>query len=328
MPTNIPKPPYEPEFAAFLDILPGPKDFPPELIPALREAQNAAATLESTLAGESFTHEERSVPGPHGPVTLSIFRPTGVAPALTGSPAIYYSHSGGMICGNRFTGFKEVLQWGKAAGALCITVEYRLAPEHAFPVPLDDCYAGLTWIGENLAELGIDPDFLMLAGQSAGGNLAAAMTVLARDRNGPKICAQLLDSPMIDDRMETNSSRQFVGEGSWSRGSNVTAWTSYLGASSGKSDVSPLAAPSRITNAAGLPPAFICAGSAELFRDESIAYAQKLWAAGVQVELHIWQGGFHMFDYLVPDHPVSKASIETRVAWATRSLRKQAQAKL
>ncbi|KAF7552182.1 hypothetical protein G7Z17_g4500 [Cylindrodendrum hubeiense] len=328
MPANIPKPPYEPEFAAFLDVLQFPKDIPPELIPALRDAQNAAATLESTLAGESFTHEERSVPGPHGPVILSIFRPTGVASSRSRSPGIYYSHSGGMICGNRFTGFKEVLRWGKEVGAVCITVEYRLSPEHAFPVPLDDCYAGLTWIGEHLAELGIDPDYLMLAGQSAGGGLATAMTVLARDRNGPKICAQLLDSPMLDDRMETNSSLQFVGEGSWSRGSNVTAWTAYLGASAGKSDVSPLAAPARIIDAAGLPPAFINAGSAELFRDESIAYAQKLWAAGVQVELHIWQGGFHLFDFLVPDHPGSQASIETRAAWVRRALAKPVEAKL
>ncbi|KPM35697.1 hypothetical protein AK830_g10881 [Neonectria ditissima] len=324
----IPKPPYEPEFAAFLEALPGPKDFPPELIPALRDAQNAAATLKSTLAGEPFTHEERSVPGPHGPVALSICRPTDAAPSRSGSPAIFYAHSGGMICGNRFTGFKSVLRWGREVGAVCITVEYRLSPEHPFPAPLDDCYAGLTWVGEHLAELGIDPKYLMLAGQSAGGNLAAAMAMLARDRNGPSICAQLLDSPMLDDRMETNSSHQFVGEGSWSRGSNVTAWTAYLGSSAGTPDVSPLAAPSRATSMAGLPPAFICAGSAELFRDESIEYAQKLWAAGVQVDLHIWQGGFHLFDMLVPDHPGSKGSIETRAAWVRRVLTKPIEGKL
>ncbi|KAH7144511.1 Alpha/Beta hydrolase protein [Dactylonectria estremocensis] len=328
MPADIPKPPYEPEFAAFLDALPPPKDFTPELIPVLRDVQNSVSTLETTLAGEAYTHEERSVPGPHGPVALSIFRPIGIAPLPSGRPGIYYSHSGGMICGNRFTGFKEVLQWGKDVGAVCITAEYRLSPEHPFPVPLDDCYAGLMWIGEHLAELGIDPEYLMLAGQSAGGNIVAAMTVMARDRDGPKIRAQLLDSPMLDDRMETNSSKQFVGEGSWSRGSNVTAWTAYLGDSAGKPDVTALAAPSRITNAANLPPAFICAGSAELFRDESIAYAQKLWAAGVQVDLHIWQGGFHLFDYMVPDHPSSKGSIGTRAAWARRMLAKPVQSKL
>ncbi|KAH6893458.1 Alpha/Beta hydrolase protein [Thelonectria olida] len=328
MPADIPKPPYEPEFAAYLDALAGPKDILPDGIPMLREALNAASTLQTTLAGEPFTHEERSVPGPHGPVTLSIFYPASSPTPRSGSPAIYYTHSGGMISANRFMGFKDVLSWGKAVGAVCITVEYRLSPEHPFPVPLDDCYAGLTWVWRHVAELGIDAKRLMLAGQSAGGNLATAMTLMARDRNGPRICAQILDSPMLDDRMETSSAQQYVGEGIWSRGSNETAWTAYLGSSAGEDGVSPLAAPSRATDLSRLPPAFICAGSAELFRDESVEYAQKLWAAGVQVELHIWPGGFHLFDMLIPEHPGSKASIKARAAWVRKMLGKPLEGKL
>ncbi|KAM5353871.1 hypothetical protein ACJ41O_000521 [Fusarium nematophilum] len=318
---NIPKPPYEPGLTAFLTAFQSPPAFLPEHIPSLREAQNAASTLESTLANEPFTHEERSIPGPNGPVTLSIFRPVSIARSRSGTPCIYYAHSGGMICGNRFTGFKDVLRWGRETDAVCITVEYRLSPEHPYPAPLEDCYAGLVWVSENLGELGVDPERLVVAGQSAGGNIATVLTMLARDRNGPKICAQLLDGPMLDDRMETNSSHQYVGEGSWSRGSNETAWDAYLGSSRGKPDVSPYAAPARATDVSGLPPAFICAGSAEVFRDESVAYAQKLWAAGVQAELHIWPGGYHLFDMLVPNHPVSRGSIEARAAWVRRLFR-------
>ncbi|KAF4997762.1 hypothetical protein FDECE_11984 [Fusarium decemcellulare] len=325
---KIPKPPYEPGFAAFLAALPTPSDILPEHIPGVRTAQDEAATLKTTLANEPFTHEERAVPGPNRPVTLSIFRPISSTHRRSGRPAIYYTHSGGMICGNRFTGFKDVLRWGRETDAVCITVEYRLSPEHPYPVPLEDCYAGLVWVSEHAEELGINPKQLIAAGQSAGGNIATAMAMLARDRKGPKICAQLLDSPMLDDRMDTNSSHQFVHEGSWSRVSNETAWDAYLGSSRGKSDVSPYAAPSRATDVSGLPPAFISAGSSEVFRDECVAYAQKLWAAGVQAELHVWPGGFHLYDMLVPDDPVSRGSIEARAAWVRRILREPVKGKL
>ena len=328
MPANIPKPPYDPELATVLAAIAAPPDFLPEHIPILRDAQNAAETLDITLANEPFTHEERTVSVPNGSIALSIFRPTGVASSRAGQPGIIYMHSGGMICGNRFTGMKGVLQWGRETGAVCITIEYRLAPEHPYPAPLEDCYAGLKWVSDHSGELGINPKFLMVAGQSAGGNLATAVALLARDRNGPKICAQLLDSPMLDDRMETNSSYQFVREGSWSRGSSETAWNAYLGSSAGKSDVSVYASPARASDVSNLPPAFICAGSAELFRDESVEYAQKLWAAGVQCELHVWPGAWHCFDMIVPDHPVSRVSIETRAAWVRRTLKMPLEGKL
>ena len=329
MPADIPKVPYDPEFATVLAAIPSPPDFSAEHIPLLRDGQNAVATAELVLANEPFTHEERSIPGPDGPITISIFRPTGVASSRGGQPGIYYLHSGGVICGNRFTGMKGVLQWGRETGAVCITVEYRLAPEHPFPAPLEDCYAGLKWVSDHAGELGINPKYLMVAGQSAGGNLAASLTMLCRDRNGPKLCAQVMDSPMLDDRMKTNSSHQYISEGSWSRGSNGMAWDAYLGDSvRGTSKVSHYAAAARAEDVSNLPPAFICAGAAEIFRDESVAYAQKLWAAGVQAELHVWPGGWHLFDMLVPDHPVSKGSIEARAAFVRRVLKMPMEGKL
>lgn len=322
MTATIPKVPYDPELATVLAAIPSPPNFLAEHIPSLRDAQNAAASAELVLANEPFTHEERTIPVTDGQITLSIFRPTNSASSRSGHPGIYYMHSGGVICGNRFTGVKGVLQWGRETGAVVVSVEYRLAPEHPFPTPLEDSYAGLKWVSAHAKELGINPDYLMVAGQSAGGGFAAAVSILSRDRNGPKLRAQLLDCPMLDDRGVTNSSHQYINEGTWSRGSNETAWDAYLGPNvRGTNKVSHLAAPARAEDLSNLPQAFICVGSAEIFRDESVAYAQKLWAAGIQTELHVWPGGWHCFDMMVPENTVSKASIEARAAWVRNVLK-------
>jgi acetyl esterase/lipase len=329
------KPPYEAEMAAFLDVYPAPKDITREFIPLMRQAPPTTVTAEDVIAGEPYTHEERQINGHGGPVTLSIFRPvqTGQAsPAITAAaklPAMYYTHGGGFLCGTRFTGTKDVLQLAKAAGAILVSVEYRLTPEHPYPSAIDDCWAGLKYVGSHAAELGIDADRLMITGSSAGGNLAAALALIARDNNGPKLVGQLLDCPMIDDRNTTPSSKQFVEEGTWSRGSNILAWNLYLGLSAGKNDVSAYAAPARCTDLSNLPPTFIGVGSTEVFRDECVSYASELWKAGVQCELHVWPGGFHVFDGLMPEHPMSIASNEAKTKWAVKMLaRKVQQSKL
>lgn len=313
---DVPKPPFDPELAP---ALPPPGDITPEAIEPLRKVQNELGTLEIALAGEPFTHQERTVPSPGGPVTLSIFTPKddGYPPGKP-RPAIYHMHSGGTICGNRFTFVKEPLHWAKVAGAICISVEYRLAPENPYPAALDDCWAGVKWVAAHASELGIDPERLLVTGQSAGANLAAAVAILARDSKGPKLCGQLLDCGMFDDRMTTPSINQFVSEGTWTRGSNVTAWNAILAGKAGRDDVSHLAAVSRATDLAGLPPAFVSVGSAEGFRDEDVDFAKKLWVAGVQTELHVWPGAYHCFDSIVPDAAVSKASIAAKTAWVRK----------
>src|SRR5262249_55307061 len=149
--------------------------------------------------GGKIVVTDRVIPGPAGApdVTVSIFRREGAAgPA----PGIFHTHGGGMILGDRFTGVDPLLDWVEQLGVVVVSVEYRLAPEHPHPAPVEDCYAGLVWTAKNAAELGIDPRRLVVAGGSAGGGLAAALALMARDRKGPSLAAQLLIYPMLDDR--------------------------------------------------------------------------------------------------------------------------------
>lgn len=143
---------------------------------------------------------------------------------------------------------------------------------------------------------------------------------MARDRQGPALIGQVLMYPMLDDRDRTVSSAQFEGVGVWDRGSNAMGWTALLGERRGTDDVSVYAAPARASDLAGLPPAFIDCGSAEVFRDEDVAYATALWHAGVQAELHIWPGGFHGFDLTAPHTALAHAMTATRNAWVARTL--------
>ncbi|MCK9898003.1 alpha/beta hydrolase fold domain-containing protein, partial [Frankia sp. AgB32] len=218
------------------------------------------------------------------------------------------------------TGVHEPLDWAAELGLVVVAPDYRLAPEHPHPAPIDDCHAGLVWTAGRLAELGVTSGKLIVVGSSAGGGLAAARALMARDRGGPALAGQLLIGPMIDDRNDTVSARQMAGLGIWDQTSNATGWTALLGAARGTDDVSPYAAPARAKDLAGLPPAFIDVGSAETFRDEDVAYASAIWAAGGSAELHVWPGAYHGFDQIVPQAAVSRAAREARVNWLRRLL--------
>ena len=187
-------------------------------------------------------------------------------------------------------------------------------------MPVDECYAGLVWTVEHAEELGIDPERLVIGGASAGGGLAAATTLMARDLDGPALAAQLLFCPMLDDRNESVSARQMVGLGIWDRTSNDTGWTALLGDERGGPDVSPYAAPARATDLSGLPPTYLDVGSAETFRDEVVEYASRIWAAGGEAELHVWPGGFHGFELLAPESQLAKAAGVPRSHWLRRVL--------
>jgi len=312
----LPKVPYDPELADFLSQMP-PSTLTRESIPMVRKYMDATYTVDAVIAANEVTHEEKTITGPNGDIILSIFRPKNSSSG-THKPGIYHIHGGGMISGNRFLGLAETgLDMVQELDAVLVSVEYRLAPDDSDPAPIEDCYAGLLWVANNFEELGIDPSKLIIAGASAGGGLAAGTALLARDRKGPKLLAQCLKYPMLDDRNETMSSKQFT-EGSWSRPTNVMAWDCYLGGRSGGTDVSIYAAPARATDLSGLPPAFIEVGSAEVFRDECVAYASRLWASGIQAELHVWPGAWHGFDLLFPTAAISKEAKSARNAWYRR----------
>jgi acetyl esterase/lipase len=319
---TAPPPPFDPELAAALDVLAEqlPSSILPEMITAIRSGLEFLAVPDDDLRrGGAFDVSERTVPGPAGApdISLLICRPAGVSTPLA---AVYHTHGGGMIMGDNRTGVADLLDWAQELQLVVVSVEYRLAPEDPHPAPVEDCYAGLVWTAEHADELGIDPDRIIIAGASAGGGLAAGVALLARDRGGPALAAQALLCPMLDDRNDTPSSRQMAGLGVWDQTSNNTGWSALLGADCGGPGVSKYAAPARETDLSGLPPAFIDVGSAETFRDEDVAYASRIWQAGGVAELHVWPGGFHGFDVMVPQAAVSQAAKAARVGWLRRIL--------
>ncbi|EGZ30574.1 hypothetical protein PHYSODRAFT_553564 [Phytophthora sojae] len=209
-----------------------------------------------------------------------------------------------MIMGNRFTGLEVLVPYLDSFNAIIISPEYRLAPEHPSPIPFEEAYATLKWTGDNLKDLCIDPARLMLAGTSGGGAICAGVTLLARERGGPKVCGQLLVAPMLDDRNESVSACQFDEGGRWSTRSNRFAWSCASG---------------RATDLSGLPSTYLEVGSAEVCRDEVVAYASKLWASRVQAELHVWPGGYHNF---AAHAELSKKALRARRQWVESLLSK------
>ncbi|MVZ99088.1 alpha/beta hydrolase fold domain-containing protein [Actinomadura sp. LD22] len=277
------------------------------------------SAVDELLAARGLVREDRRAPGlgSDPDVTVSVIRKRSHVP---GGPGIYFAHGGGMVTGNRFNGIDRFLDWVELFDAVAVTVEYRRAPEHPDPAPLNDCYAGLIWTAAKAAELGFDPGKLVTAGLSAGGCLIAGAGLLARDRGGPAAAAQVLICPMLDDRNETVSSRQIQGIGVWDRASNAAGWTALLGDRRGTDRVSVYSAPARATDLSGLPPTYIDCGSAEVFRDEAVAFATGIWAAGGSAELHVWAGGFHGFDGFAPDAAISVAARNGRVDFLRRTL--------
>ncbi|MGX5210967.1 alpha/beta hydrolase [Streptomyces violaceus] len=321
--THVP-PPFDPELAGALELI---KDMisPGLTLDEIAEVRQGPgiqllAELDLTMGG-TFEVEDRQVPGPQGEpdISLLICRPT--APASAGArPVIYHVHGGGMVIGNNRVGVDVPLAWAQALDAVVVSVEYRLAPEHPHPAPVEDVYAGLLWTADHAAELGADPERIVIAGASAGGGLCAALALLTRDRKGPQPIGQVLMCPMLDDRNDTPSTYQMAGLGVWDRTANETGWTALLGSRRGGPDVPAYAAPARAEDLTGLPPAFLDVGSAETFRDEVVAYASRIWQAGGVAELHVWPGGFHGFDGFAPQAALSQSARAAHVNWLRRLL--------
>lgn len=278
-----------------------------ELLAPMREAERFAQLpiAMSDEVREGVEVAVRTVAGPAGApdITLTIYKPRGAIELL---PCIYHIHGGGFVGGAAAQ--LEPLHRPAAFELNCIivSVDYRLAPEHLFPAAIEDCYAGLAWTFANAGALGIDPTRVGVMGESAGGGLAAALALLARDRGEYKLAFQHLIYPMLDDRTcVATTPNPVAGEFIWTLHNNTFGWTSLLGHEPGRDGVSPYAAPARATDLTGLPQTFIACPTLDLFIDEDIAYATRLARAGVRVELHVYPGGFHGFDIFGGDVPIS-----------------------
>jgi acetyl esterase/lipase len=312
------RPGIDPEIEAFLATMPPFAALNSETLPLIRPY--ATAPIEPLLEGRAVQRREetvRTIDGAVLPITvISPAEPTGLA------PAVLWLHGGGMVMGDRFSQIDIPLDWLDAFGAVVVSVDYRLAPEATGTTLVDDGYAALQWLAEHADDLGIDPERLIVAGTSAGGGIAAGVTLLARDRNTPTIAAQVLICPMLDHRGETTSTQQYPAPGVWSRESNEFAWNAVLGDSI-RDQVPAYVSPAIAADLSGLPTTYIDAGSAEVFRDEDQQYASGIWAAGGQAELHIWAGGTHGFDAMNPTAALSRAARATRTEWLGRTLQRK-----
>lgn len=317
--------PYDPELreglAAFLDLV----ERVPLRGPTILENRAHFATIVPPMAqqaaGRAVTWEDVEIPGPAGApaLTVTLVRPA-AAPAGP-RPGVLAIHGGGYVLGDRFFATGELIDLAERFGTVGVSVEYRLAPEHRAPAAAEDCYAALEWLASRSGELGVDAGRIVVTGTSAGGGLAAAVALLARDRGGPALAGQLLNCPMLDDRNSSVSTWQYDGLGAWDRNNNDTGWDAMLGELRGGPGVLPCQAPARARDLAGLPPAYLEVGAAEVFRDETIDYASRIWAAGGGAELHVWSGGYHGFSGFSPEAAVSRAAVAARESWWRRVLR-------
>ncbi|WP_436792843.1 alpha/beta hydrolase fold domain-containing protein [Actinospongicola halichondriae] len=234
-------------------------------------------------------------------VRVLVFEPDG---RRAPSGALLWVHGGGLVLGAPEADNRFLSGVASALGIVVVGVDYRLAPEHPFPAALDDCAAALAWLHDNAAALGVDPQRIAIGGGSAGGGLAASLAQRTLDEGGPPICFQALLYPMLDDRTAARTDHAARSAMVWTNVSNRFGWKSYLGTEPGAEDVPEFASAARCEDLAGLPPAWIGVGDADLFHDENLAYADRLRAAGVEVALDIVPGMYHGADDMRPDAPL------------------------
>lgn len=284
----------DPELVETLEALPA-IDFANVELGPLRAAMDQMFAEMPMPEGLPVAVERRTVSGAEGEpdVPVIVYTPTaGTEPF----PAMIHFHGGGYLIGS--AAMNEIANRTRAAslGCVIISVDYRLAPEATYPGAVEDGYAVLRHVFREGAALGVDTSRIGVTGESAGGGLAAAVAVLARDRGEFRLAFQHLVYPMLDDRTCARDPHPYCGEFVWTPGHNRFAWSAMLGAEAGSDGVSNYAAPARTPDLAGLPPAFIAVGALDLFLEEDMEYARRLAHAGVPIELHVYPGSFHGFD--------------------------------
>jgi acetyl esterase/lipase len=309
---------YDPAFRDLLPLLPTVQDLSSlEKVQAARSARFEMFPMPPDR--EDVLVEDHRIAGPpQAPdVAVRVYRPKAKQDAPR--PGVFEIHGGGFMMGDLAMMDPWCQRVAAEVDAVVVSVEYRLAPEHPFPAGLEDCYTALVWTATEAKPLGIDALRIAIAGQSAGGGLAAATALLARDRGGPVLCFQLLEIPELDDRLDTPSMLAFTDTPLWNRPNAVWSWRHYLGPDHA-GEVSPYAAPARAEDLSGLPPAYVSTMEFDPLRDEGILYALRLLQAGVSVELHSYPGTFHG-SALLPSADSSRRNFDEVLGVLARRLR-------
>lgn len=288
----------DPSLLPLLELMPG-AGFSAENLAEIRVQSEQRFAF---LGEPALTPEIKVIEGPGGPLEIYWYDP---APGKPGRAALFHIHGGGMVIGSAKSMPHGPAGMAAALGIPVASVEYRLAPEHPFPAPQEDCFAGLQWLAENAAALGVDAARIGIIGESAGGGLAAATALMARDRGGPALAAQFLVFPMLDHRTGGEACQwrnPATGEFVWTRESNLFGWSALQGAYQLDDERIGWFSPARAADLSGLPQTWIGTGSLDLFLDENLDYARRLIAAGIPVELHSYPGAVHAFQVVADGH--------------------------
>lgn len=292
-----------------------------EVLEGQRQAIAASAPVDDGASdGLQIRVERVHVPRTYGEGLVPVLL---VVPTAEHSDrgAMLHIHGGGFVKGSPDQVLGRLREQANSLGCVIASVDYALAPEFPFPAAIEDCYAALLWLHEHAQTYRVDRTRIGVAGESAGGGLAAALALLTRDRNGPSLAFQNLLYPMLDDRtgLAADEQNPFAGQFVWPRESNSFGWGGLLGDLRGGDEVSPYAAPSRARSLSNLPPTYIAVGALDLLVDEDIAYAVRLNRAGVPVELAVYQGAVHGFNQ-APEAAVSTRATEDRMKALARAL--------
>ncbi|GGZ09541.1 esterase [Streptomyces olivaceoviridis] len=309
---------YDPELAPWVDLLPD-VDFAE--LERVRRVEAEIMEFGSYDPPAPVDVRDTVVPALDGApeVGVRVYRPVDRDGTL---PGILYVHGGGFAIGSVDAFHGETTRIAAEVGAVVVSVKYRLAPEHPFPAALEDCYAALSWMAARAGELGMDRGRIAVAGESSGAGVAAAVALYARDQGGPALRMQYLGVPVLDDRLDTLSMRTFTDTPGWSLHNAQVTWDYYLGGEGirGGENVSPYASPARAEHLDGLPPTYISAAEFDPVRDEDLAYAQRLVAAGVLTEVHLFSGTFHGSTRLAPQAGVSRRIVAEQMPALRRGL--------
>jgi acetyl esterase/lipase len=258
---------------------------------SVQEARDNMVKMTSlrTTVEEVARVEDRSLPGPNGSIPVRIYAPQGNGPL----PVLVYFHGGGWVIGSIETHDMGCRMLANLAGSMVVSVDYRLAPEHKFPAPLEDCYAATCWVAQNATSIGADPQRVAIGGDSAGGNLTAAAALLARDRKGPALRHQLLVYPVTDAACDSPSYRENAEGYFLTKDAMLWFWNHYLTSEGEGGDA--YASPLRAPDLRGLPPATVITAEFDPLRDEGESYGEKLAAAGVPTTVQRYDGMIHGF---------------------------------